>query len=78
MIVGLARLARLARRSAWLLGFVVRKLEPCSPPRSTLSEVGGLLGLRQSSAMTSGNQLVVSFLKLQFSILDQFTGLPFH
>ena len=42
-----AGLARLAGRSALLLGFasfqqfVGRRLEPCSPTRSTLGEVGG-------------------------------------
>ena len=37
----LAALARLAVRSVWLLGFVGRRLEPISPTRSTLGEVGG-------------------------------------
>ena len=32
---------RLAGRSVWLLGFVVRRLEPWSLTRSTLGEVGG-------------------------------------
>ena len=38
-----AGLARLAGRSALLLGFVARRLEPWSPTRSTLGEVGGLI-----------------------------------
>ena len=42
-IAGLAGLARLAGRSALLLSFVARRLEACSPTRSTLGEVGGLL-----------------------------------
>ena len=36
----LAGLARLVGRSVRLLGFVGRTLEPCSPPRSMLGEVG--------------------------------------
>ena len=39
-VAGLARLAGLAGRSALLLCFIGRRLEPCSPPRSTLGEVG--------------------------------------
>ena len=38
---GLAGLARLAERSVWLPGFVSRRLEPWSLPRSTLAEFGG-------------------------------------
>ena len=36
-----AGLARLAGKSVWLLGFVGKRLEPCSPPRLSLGEVGG-------------------------------------
>ena len=36
-------LARLAGRSVWIPGFDGRRIEPCSLPRLTLGEVGGLI-----------------------------------